>query len=67
MRLIVNNETIIINEAELTLKQLAELRGAKSGGTAMAVNGKLVKAKDWDEFRLHDGDSIVLITAAYGG
>lgn len=36
-------------------------------GTAIAVNGHLVLRTEWSSTLLHEGDQIVVITAAYGG
>lgn len=36
-------------------------------GTGVAVNSQLVPAKEWDKKQLNEGDSLTVISAAYGG
>lgn len=36
-------------------------------GTAVAVNGSLVRKDNWTERMLCEGDDVIIISAAYGG
>ena len=45
---------------------LAEL-GATPEHTAVTVNGDLVFAKDWNNFKLNDGDTVEVLTFVGGG
>jgi len=50
-----------------TIARLAEELGIPSGGTAIAVNGKMVPRTEWDGKALKEGDKILIIRAACGG
>lgn len=45
---------------------LAEL-GANPEHTALTVNGDLVFSKDWNIFKLNDGDTVEVLTFVGGG
>ena len=45
---------------------LAEL-GATPEHTAVTVNGDLIFAKDWQIFKLNDGDTVEVLTFVGGG
>jgi sulfur carrier protein len=45
---------------------LAEL-GARPEHSALTVNGDLVFSKDWNEFKLNDGDTVEILTFVGGG
>lgn len=67
MKLIVNNETREFPEDRLHVAALVEKLVAKNASAAVAVGGKLVKKDFWTVTWLSDGDTVTLITAAYGG
>ncbi|MCM1291016.1 MAG: sulfur carrier protein ThiS [Prevotella sp.] len=67
MYISVNNEQVLLKEDRFTIKDLLTLRKIGEAGTAVAVNGKICKATNWDTTYLKDGDDVMLITAAYGG
>lgn len=67
MKLIINNEVREFAEENLHVAALVEKLVAKNASAAVAVGGKLVKKDLWTVTRLADGDSVTLITAAYGG
>ena len=50
-----------------TLARLAEELGISAGGTAIAVNGRMVPRTEWDGKTLNEGDKILIIRAACGG
>lgn len=56
----------MVTEAH-TIARLAEELGIPSGGTAIAVNGKMVPRTEWDGKALNEGDKILIIRAACGG
>lgn len=63
MKIKVNNE-----EREIAADtNVSAIVGSDTAGTAVAVNGKIVKKPDWETTMLHDGDDMVIIKAAYGG
>ncbi len=67
MKLIVNNEVREFSEERLHVAALVEMLVAKNASAAVAVGGKLVKKELWTVTWLNDGDTVTLITAAYGG
>lgn len=50
-----------------TLARLAGELEIPAGGTAIAVNGKMVPRTEWDGKTLNEGDKILIIRAACGG
>lgn len=63
MKIKVNNE-----EREIAVDtNVSAIVGSDTAGTAVAVNGRIVKKPDWETTMLHDGDDMVIIKAAYGG
>lgn len=45
---------------------LAEL-GATPEHTALTVNGELIPSKQWENFKLNDGDTVEVLTFVGGG
>ncbi len=50
-----------------SLEQLLQMLEVKSRGTAVAVNDKIAKREHWASIMLQPGDSVLVISAAYGG
>lgn len=67
MRITVNNQQVDLSEEYLTLKEFLEIRGVKTERTAVALNNKIVTRDKWPVVNLANGDSIMLISAAFGG
>lgn len=67
MRLVVNNEVKEFVEEQLCVAELVEKLVTENVSAAVAVGGKLVKKELWAVTWLSEGDSVTLITAAYGG
>ncbi len=67
MRITVNNQPVDLSEEYLTLKEFLEIRGVKTERTAVALNNKIVKRDKWPLVNISDGDTIMLISAAFGG
>lgn len=67
MILTINGETYRSDSNIMTLEALLAEKKIPSAGTAVAVNGRIVQRKDHSVYELHDGDTIIIITAAYGG
>ncbi|MBD5176553.1 MAG: sulfur carrier protein ThiS [Bacteroidales bacterium] len=66
--------TIIVNDRQLSLpgdihslKDFTEWKSIPNQGTAIALNGKLVKAENWAATALSEFDNLLIISAAYGG
>ncbi|MBD5310668.1 MAG: sulfur carrier protein ThiS [Muribaculaceae bacterium] len=64
MNITVNSQPHSVADTSTVISLLGE-RPAQ--GTAIAVNGHLVRRQDWDSTPLHEGDEVVIISAAYGG
>lgn len=67
MKIIFNNSPLELPLHDATLGWLIEWKGVAAGGMAVAVNNKLVVRSKWDTFQLHEGDNVVVISAAFGG
>jgi len=68
LKLSINGEDVEANYA--TLGEWADIElGNASGikGIAVAVNDNIVPDSQWASFALHDGDKILVVTAAQGG
>ena len=63
----INSETVNIPSDIITVADLASSRNIPVKGTAIAINGKIVKADKWEVTRLNDNDTLMIISAAYGG
>ena len=50
-----------------SLAELLEEQGIATPGTAVAVNGKVVRRTEWNAAPLHDGASVTVIRATQGG
>ena len=66
MNLIVNGEKYE-HRGDGTVSVLLEELGAMPEHTAVTVNGDLVFAKQWKDFKLKDGDTVELLTFVGGG
>lgn len=67
MHITINGRPELLDGATTTLRQLAESHSIPPAGTAIALNGKVVSADKWDVTVLNEGDSLIVISAAYGG
>lgn len=67
MRIKINNQNIDLSSDYLTIAELMHERGVKPGGTAIALNNRIVKHENWETIRLKEGDSLTIISAAFGG
>lgn len=67
MNVELNGETIALPSEDMSVSELVEWRGIRNAGVAVAINNKIVSRPKWDDTWLSPGDSIVLISAAYGG
>lgn len=67
MTITINNQQVELSEEFINLAQLLELRNVKAGGTAVALNNKIVRHENWETTTLSEGDSLTIISAAFGG
>ena len=67
MRITINNQPFDLSNDYATVAELIQIRGVKSGGTAVELNNKIVKHDDWEITRLQEGDCVTIISAAFGG
>ena len=67
MTVFINNQPQNLPDEVENIEQLLEHLKVKRGGTAVAINNKLVLNKKWQSTRLQEKDNITLITAAFGG
>lgn len=66
MKIKFNDSEIDIPENQ-SLAQFVNDNIDGTAGVAVAVNGALVKKADWNSVVLNEGDTVLLIKAAYGG
>ncbi len=66
MKIEVNNKPCEIPEG-CTLTALLEILELLPLGTAFAVNNKVIKKSDWDNFILTGGMKVTMIKAVCGG
>lgn len=65
--IVLNGESAIIDRLDL-MEVLMSIDITKdTKGVALAINDKLVRKSDWENYVLVSGDRIELITAAQGG
>ena len=67
MNVTVNNKIEVLPDMETTLAELLAQKGIGRGGVAVALNDRIVRHSKWEETILKEGDSIVIISAAFGG
>lgn len=67
MTIYINDKIENISPEIVTVADLLSSRNIPSGGTAVAVNGRLVKQPDWGTAALRENDKVMIISAAYGG
>lgn len=67
MKIKINNEQVVTPSDEMTVSELLIWRNIPEGGTAVAINGKLIPKSGRDIQYIKDQDDIVIISAAYGG
>lgn len=66
MNIILNNKEMQLPMA-ISVEELLLQENIPATGTAVAINGKVVRRDHWATHILNEGDNIILITAAYGG
>lgn len=62
----INDEQVEIPEGATLLEVLNE-RNVSQKGTAVALNDSIARSDVWATTVIHEGDSILIISAAYGG
>lgn len=67
MRIYINDQPKDYNSDILTIEEMMAEENIPPGGTAVAVNGKLVTRENWGLRKLQEGDRLTVISAAYGG
>lgn len=63
----INNRPFDLPNDYMTLEELITHKGIASGGTAVAINNKIIKHENWPATTFNNGDSVVIISAAFGG
>ena len=68
MKIIVNNEAVEVS-IDSTLAAVMDTLNIPTGcgGMAVAVNDEMVPRTSWADYKLSDGDNVLVIRAAYGG
>lgn len=63
----VNGQTIEVTPDLEMLDKFLQWRRIPAAGTAVAINGKIIKKENWCITRLKVNDSLMIISGAYGG
>lgn len=66
MKITLNNNELMLPHT-ISVEDFLLERNITSAGTAVAINGVVVRRADWGLRLINEGDNIILITAAYGG
>ena len=66
MTIVVNGKTRTYAADATIAAVVADIAGDRSG-IAVAVNGEVVRRRDWLDTTLHDHDHIEVLTAVQGG
>ncbi|MCM1005692.1 MAG: sulfur carrier protein ThiS [Prevotella sp.] len=66
MEIKLNSKPLTLDHS-INVAELLEMQKISTGGTAVAINGKIVRRSDWEMRMVNGGDDIVIISAAYGG
>lgn len=67
MNIIINGKAFISPKETMTVEELLCVKDIPRKATAIAVNGRICKADEWATTMLKNGDSITVISAAFGG
>lgn len=67
MKIIVNNTPVVIPSDVRTIEDFANWKKVPIKGSAIALNGKLVKVDKWSVTTLSPLDTVLVISAAFGG
>lgn len=70
MRLTVNGrgrDTEAADIAELFAREADDTGISDPRGIAIAVNGRVVRRRDWETTPIHDGDRVEIVRAMQGG
>lgn len=67
MKITLNNEPVNLPDENMTVSDLLVWKHIPAGGTAVAVNNRLVRTDMRGSTMLNEGDSVTIISAAFGG
>lgn len=67
MLIFINDEPVKLTCDEMTVSELIEMRNLPQGTSAVAINDRLIPRARHKSHMLHEGDRVVLISAAFGG
>lgn len=65
MKLKVNDKEV--ETRATTLSQFSQEQNLPTTGIAVAVNTRMVTRTEWDNYKLAEGDTIIIIKAVCGG
>lgn len=67
MTISINNKLWVVPSGIYTVAEVARAKNIPVNGTAMALNNKMVPKAQWESTPIKDGDSLMVISAAFGG
>lgn len=67
MKIQINGKETLLENEGMTIASLLDSKEIKQAGTAVAVNDELIARDTWETATFSDGDSVTIISAAFGG
>lgn len=67
MKIILNDQTLNLSDSLMNIAEFLSSQSIPLGGTAVAVNNRLITRSNWELTFLKDGDVVTVISAAFGG
>ncbi|TAJ11560.1 sulfur carrier protein ThiS [Marinilabiliaceae bacterium JC017] len=67
MTIFFNGQEMSVGENLVVDQFLLAINQQQKGGIAIAINNKVVPKTEWDQFKLSEGDKILVIKASQGG
>ena len=67
MTIIINDRSHSYNEDSITIEEILHSMKKSNVGTAVALNGMLIRKVKWAVTLVKDGDCVTIISAAFGG
>lgn len=67
MKININNKPTELPRMDMSVAEVLKWQNIPVEATAVALNSQIIRKEKWDTVRFTDGDSLVIISAAFGG
>lgn len=67
MTIYINDHATEFPDKGISIKEILEIKNFPTGGTAVALNNKIIRRDRWESVILKDSDRLTVISAAFGG